>query len=122
VKDNKPSVGKLDSRAVKCVFVGYSATQKGYVCWSPVEKRLFVSIDVHFREFEPYYTEEMSSPFGDSVDIAGIKRKGENGEILVNVGSISLLILSSIKDQENDEEEEEPVCVGTRTQGGEICV
>jgi hypothetical protein len=28
VKDNRPSVGKLDPRAVKCVFVGYSATQK----------------------------------------------------------------------------------------------
>jgi hypothetical protein len=26
VKDNRPFVGKLDSRAVKCVFVGYSAT------------------------------------------------------------------------------------------------
>jgi hypothetical protein len=48
VKDNRPSVGKLDPRTVKCVFVGYSATQKGYVCWSPVEKRLFVSMDVHF--------------------------------------------------------------------------
>jgi hypothetical protein len=48
VKDNKPSVGKLDLKAVKCVFVGYSATQKGYVCWSPIEKRLFVSMDVHF--------------------------------------------------------------------------
>jgi hypothetical protein len=56
VKDNRPSVEKLDPRAVKCVFVGYSATHKGYICWSPVEKRLFVSMDIHFREFEPYYT------------------------------------------------------------------
>jgi hypothetical protein len=77
---------------------------------------------MYIFENSSHIIHEMSSPFGDSVDIAGIKRKGENGEILVNVGSISLLILSSIKDQENDEEEEEPVCVGTRTQGGEICV
>jgi hypothetical protein len=48
VKDNKPFVGKLDPGAVKYVFVGYLATQKGYVCGSPVEKRLFVSMDVHF--------------------------------------------------------------------------
>jgi streptogramin lyase len=27
VKDNRPSVGKLDPRTLKCVFVGYSATQ-----------------------------------------------------------------------------------------------
>jgi hypothetical protein len=33
--------------------VGYSGTQKGYVCWSPVERRLFVSMDVIFRENEP---------------------------------------------------------------------
>jgi hypothetical protein len=48
VKDNRPSVGKLDLRVVKCVFVGYSATLKGYVCWSPVKKWLFVSMNVHF--------------------------------------------------------------------------
>jgi hypothetical protein len=38
VKDIKPSVRKLDPKAVKCVFVGYSTTQKGYAYWSPVEK------------------------------------------------------------------------------------
>jgi hypothetical protein len=37
-------------------FVGYSSTQKGYKCWDPVGKKLFVSMDVTFREFEPYYT------------------------------------------------------------------
>jgi hypothetical protein len=31
VQDYRPNVGKLDPRAVKCIFVGYSATQKGYV-------------------------------------------------------------------------------------------
>jgi hypothetical protein len=101
---------------VKIVFVGYSVIQKGYICWSPVEKRLFVSMDVHFREFESYYTEEVSSPFGDLIDVAGIKRERENGEMLVNVGSISLSSSSSIEEQENDEAEEEPVCVEIRTQ------
>jgi hypothetical protein len=56
VQDNRPNVGKLDPKAVKCVFVGYSATQKKYVCWSPIEMRLFVSMDVTFRELEPYYS------------------------------------------------------------------
>jgi len=56
VRDHRPSVGKLDPRAIKCVFVGYSSAQKGYKCWDPIGKKLFVSMDVTFREFEPYYT------------------------------------------------------------------
>ena len=38
VRDYRPSVGKMDPRAVKCVFVGYSGKQKGYKCWCPSEK------------------------------------------------------------------------------------
>jgi hypothetical protein len=36
--------------------------------------------------------------FDDSVDIVGIRREWENGEMLVNVGTISLWILSSIEE------------------------
>jgi hypothetical protein len=39
---------------VKSIFVGYSSTQKGYKCWDLVGRKLFVSMDVTFREFEPY--------------------------------------------------------------------
>jgi hypothetical protein len=58
VKDHRPTVGKLDPQAVKCIFVGYVSTQKGYKCWDPIGKRLFVSMDVTFREEEPYYTKK----------------------------------------------------------------
>jgi hypothetical protein len=57
VKDYRPSVGKLDPRALKCIFVGYSGKQKGYKCWCPSERRMFVSMDVVFREHEPFYGE-----------------------------------------------------------------
>jgi transposase InsO family protein len=55
VHDYRNSIGKLDPRAIKCIFVGYSPTQKGYRCWSPTEKCFFLSMDVTFREKEPYY-------------------------------------------------------------------
>jgi hypothetical protein len=58
VKDHRPTVGKLDPQAVKCIFVGYASTQKGYKCWDPIGRRLFVSMDVTFRETEPYYTKK----------------------------------------------------------------
>ncbi|KAF9661127.1 hypothetical protein SADUNF_Sadunf19G0035400 [Salix dunnii] len=118
--DNRPSVGKLDPRAVKCVFVGYSATQKGYVCWNPVEKRLFVSMDVSFREFEPYYTLEVNSPFGDSPDTSGIRREGESsrsdGKRQVHV-PCTVVVEESVEEPEDEEEEIEPEGGETQAQG-----
>jgi len=67
VRDHRPGVGKLDSQAIKCIFVGYSSGQKGYKCWSPSEHRMFVSMDVTFRESIPFYGEktDLSSMFID---------------------------------------------------------
>lgn len=86
VHDYRNSVGKLDPRAVKCVFVGYSSSQKGYRCWCPSEHRFFVSMDVTFREHEPYYGP--SSEIGFSHSPPEVQQEGErnNGGILV--GSI----------------------------------
>ena len=47
--------GKLDPRAVKCVFVGYSSTQKGYRCYQPTSKKFFVSVDVTFNESSLFF-------------------------------------------------------------------
>ena len=41
---------------MKCVFLGYSATQKGYQCYSSEKHRHFTSIDVTFFENQPFYT------------------------------------------------------------------
>ena len=32
-------IGKLDPRAMKCVFIGYFPTQKGYKCFDPKSKK-----------------------------------------------------------------------------------
>jgi hypothetical protein len=46
---------KLDSRAVKCIFLGYSQTQKGYRFYDPLQKKMYVSRDVRFSKDTLYY-------------------------------------------------------------------
>jgi hypothetical protein len=85
VRDHMPFVGKLDPRAVKCIFVGYSSSQKGYKCWSPTERHLFVSMDVTFRESEPFYGEKIDLTFLfpdlDSPTMADVTWEGESGDL-----------------------------------------
>ena len=54
VQDLSPGLDKLSLRFIKCIFVGYSRTQKGYRCFHPPTRRYFVSVDVTFFEFIHY--------------------------------------------------------------------
>ncbi|XP_076949068.1 uncharacterized protein LOC143621587 [Bidens hawaiensis] len=68
VHDHRPTVTKLDPRAILCVFLGYSRVQKGYRCYSPSLHRYFTSADVTFHESCPYFLEpttSVSDPFPD---------------------------------------------------------
>jgi hypothetical protein len=52
VPDEKRS--KLDLKAKKCIFIGYSLEQKGYRCFNPYTRKLQVSRDV-FDEMVKWY-------------------------------------------------------------------
>ena len=52
---HKYSMGKLSPKADKCIFLGYSPSQKGYKCYCPTTRKTIVSQDTTFYEHEPYY-------------------------------------------------------------------
>ncbi|KAJ0778869.1 putative RNA-directed DNA polymerase [Helianthus annuus] len=64
VHDHRPGVPKIDPRAIRCVFVGYSRVQKGYRCYSLSLRRYFTSADVTFDPLRPFFPES-SIPVSD---------------------------------------------------------
>ncbi|KAG7556889.1 Reverse transcriptase RNA-dependent DNA polymerase [Arabidopsis suecica] len=46
---------KLDAKSTRCMFLGYSTTQKGYKCYDPANSRTYVSRDVKFLEDQGYH-------------------------------------------------------------------
>ena len=58
---------KLEPKSVKCMFVGYSTSQKGYKCFHPETKRMYVSREVRFDENDGYF---INKKWEDLEDIA----------------------------------------------------
>ena len=54
---------KWSTKALKCVFLGYSNTQKGYKVYHPITRKYMVSKDVIFDEYNFFY----NSVGGDSL-------------------------------------------------------
>jgi hypothetical protein len=48
---------KLEPRAIKCVFLGYGTTQKGYRCFDPIANRMYTTMDCEFFEESYYFTQ-----------------------------------------------------------------
>lgn len=48
---------KLEPRAVKCIFLGYRVSQKGYRCYDLLQNTLYTTMDCDFFEQSYYYTQ-----------------------------------------------------------------
>ena len=55
VHNPKHKQNKWNAKALKCVFLGYSTTQKGYKVYHPLTRKYIVSKDVLFEEKLFYY-------------------------------------------------------------------
>lgn len=68
---DKSSRTKLDPMALKCIFLGYSPTKKGYKCYHPATCKKSVSMDVNFHETIPFFSLMKSSLQGKCINDAG---------------------------------------------------
>jgi hypothetical protein len=89
VHNMSSGTSKLDAKSHKCVFVRYSSGKKGYKCYDPVKKRMLESLDVTFRDTEPYFVllnaQSNASPvtFQDTLEVVVTlpsDRVGREGE------------------------------------------
>lgn len=108
---------KLDPCAVRCIFLGYALHQKGYKCFDPVTKRLYITMDVTFLESETFYTPKSSlqgeSQSGEDLILSAIgdgdtentfeQPGGENTEIIPNDDCSSETMSDQPHNVESDE-------------------
>ncbi|KAG7556913.1 Integrase catalytic core [Arabidopsis suecica] len=79
---------KLEPKSTKCVFIGYSTTQKGYKCFDPVNNRYHVSRDVKFMEDKAYFGEKSWESVKDLPN-STIDRAKSLRHILEHLGNVS---------------------------------
>ena len=73
---------KLDPKAEKCVFVGYSLDQKGYRCYNPITRELRVSRDVVFDEMSSWYTNVQNTVEADEHESVTMQKTGQQSQTL----------------------------------------
>jgi Reverse transcriptase (RNA-dependent DNA polymerase)/gag-polypeptide of LTR copia-type/Integrase core domain/GAG-pre-integrase domain len=57
---------KLDRNAIKIIFLGYSSQKKGYKCYDPINKKMYISRDVTFFEEKPFFKTSQNESIADT--------------------------------------------------------
>jgi hypothetical protein len=65
---HKNQRSKLDPYALRCLFLGYAVHQKGYRCYDPSTRGMYVTMDVTFVESEPFFPAPNSALQGETRD------------------------------------------------------
>jgi hypothetical protein len=52
---------KLSTQSVKCAFIGYSISHKGYVCYDPCSNKFRISCNVVFFENQCFFSTHVKS-------------------------------------------------------------
>ena len=73
---------KLDPKAEKCVFIGYSLEQKGYKCYNPATRQLRMSRDVVFDELASWYAEVKHDIGADVKEHVVTEKAGPSSQVL----------------------------------------
>ncbi|PNX86333.1 hypothetical protein L195_g042411, partial [Trifolium pratense] len=72
---------KLSPRSTICVFLGYGAGQKGYRCYDPSSKKLYVSRHVVFLEHIPFFSLSSDSNTPSRSELTNIDPFGLDDDI-----------------------------------------
>ncbi|MCO5572500.1 hypothetical protein L7F22_026255 [Adiantum nelumboides] len=96
--------GKLDDKAVKCIFVGYSSGSKGYRLYNPATNKIFESRDVIFvKTIESQQVDNYDQSFDQHVtphDVEEIVR--EEQEVLREEQTLPKWVQKTLQDSKLD--------------------
>lgn len=74
------NIGKLEPRAIRCMFIRYAQFKKGYRCYDPTTRKIHVTRDVKFHETTPFNHDV--SPQGEMLSNFEGNMREMTGELL----------------------------------------
>jgi len=74
--------GKIDKKAVRCIFVGYDSQRKGWKCCDPLTGKCYTSRNVVFDEASSWWSSKKETlPDSDFLHCAQLQLDLGSGEV-----------------------------------------